>query len=192
MKTIALFGPKPKDLCGYEQDKYNLFVTQLEEILEKEIDGETTFITDGTQGFGQLAFWAVNRLKKRHNNIKNNVAIAYDNFETKWRFTGLFSQKEYRQMLNLADDISQINLGKIPKDITETKNLFAKSWSNSIMKADLIIALYPNNYWYLPNQGDTADAMRYASNKFKPIIQIIPDTTSGKLTIKDTIIFRPN
>ena len=69
-KTLCFTGRRPKDLFGYDKDKYYPIVDKLELILEDfYLQGFKKYISGGAQGFDQLSFWAVNRLKKKYPDI---------------------------------------------------------------------------------------------------------------------------
>ena len=71
-KVLSFTGRRPKDLYKYDKEKYIPIVNKLVEILESfYLQGFKTFVSGGAQGFDQLAFWAVNRLKTKYPDIKN-------------------------------------------------------------------------------------------------------------------------
>lgn len=75
-KTLCFTGRRPKNLCGYNNNKYNDLVDKVTEICETfHQNGYRNFISGGAQGFDQLAFWAVLRLKKIHPDVKNIVYV---------------------------------------------------------------------------------------------------------------------
>ena len=105
-RVMCFTGRRPKDLFGYQKDKYISLVNKLVTELEKfYLEGFDIFITGGAQGFDQLAFWAVNKLKQKGYPVKNIVYIPFLKQELKWLEKGLFSQSEYRLMLKMADEI---------------------------------------------------------------------------------------
>lgn len=65
--TICFTGPRPAKLYGYtKKEEYQKIVDQLKEVIRGFAKfGIKNYITGGAQGFDQLAFWAVNSLKKR-------------------------------------------------------------------------------------------------------------------------------
>lgn len=111
--TICFTGPRPKKLLeenGYNKSKYVDFVNSLENILklicEKSVK-PLSFISGGAQGFDQLAFWSVYKLKQDNPNfdIKNIVYVPFRGQDKTWKEDGLFGQSEYRLMLSCADEI---------------------------------------------------------------------------------------
>ena len=78
-KTMSFTGRRPKDLFGYVKENYVPLVNKLtDELIQfyKE-QGFDTFITGGAQGFDQLAFWAVDRMKRQGYMVKNIVYAPF-------------------------------------------------------------------------------------------------------------------
>lgn len=172
MSTVCFTGRRPKDLCGYNKKSYENFVNDLEKYLEENFckKGYKTFISGGAQGFDQLAFWAVNRLKKKYPDIKNIVYVPFEGQETKWAIDGLFSQKEYKLMLSLADNYEY--LYKVNKNnYSEVAGALIKRNNKMVDDSDCVIALYPDDA-YITDTGGTSECMRYAVKCGKPVYQI--------------------
>ena len=94
-KSMCATGRRPKDLHGYDHDKYIPMVEATKECLREHIrNGYTRFVSGGAQGFDQIFFWAVNALKREGYNIKNVVYVPFRGQERAWKATGLFSQAE--------------------------------------------------------------------------------------------------
>ena len=76
--TICFTGPRPAKLYGYtKKEEYQKIVDQLKEVIRGFAKfGIKNYITGGAQGFDQLAFWAVNSLKKEYD-IQNIVYIPF-------------------------------------------------------------------------------------------------------------------
>lgn len=180
-KTLCFTGRRPKDLCGYKKEKYKNLVdciTKFCDYFYKQ--GYRNFISGGAQGFDQLAFWAVNKLKASHPDIKNIVYVPFKGQERNWLATGLFSRQEYRLMLSLADEVVylQDELHDY-KDIA--KALFARNHA-MVDASDAVIALYPDNTWPT-SKGGTAECMRYAETHHKDIHQIDYTIANNEITI---------
>ena len=110
---VCFTGKRPKDLFGYyDKKKYKDMIFDLSVICSDQIlyHNANEFITGGAQGTDQLAFWTINKLKNRFPEIKNTVYLPFSGQETKWSQEGMFSRKEYRQMLSYADKI--VTIGK--------------------------------------------------------------------------------
>lgn len=187
MKTISIFGPRPKELCGYYRNCYTSFVNEFEKLLQSHLDSnKTSILTNGEQGISQLAFWTANRLKKS-TDINNTLCIPYYSFHKPWKKSGLFSQREYDLMEAKADKIIEPLTDIIPDSVPEMITALNECNKAMINKSDLIIAVYPDSsVWRLPNQGSVPDAMRYAALTYKPLLHIIPEISSNALRIKDT------
>lgn len=181
IKAMSFTGRRPKDLFGYDKEKYRPIVDKLEEELIRFHleEGFDTHITGGAQGFDQCVFWAVNRMKRLGYNVRNVLYIPFYKQENKWLKTGLFSQEEYRLMLSLADEVHCCNPNfdvlKEPK-WKITSNLHAR---NHEMVADsvLVFGLYPGDGWMDENnKGGTSECLRYAREQQKTIYQMNPFT----------------
>lgn len=141
------------------------------------------FITGGRQGFEQLAFQAVERLKEQYNGIENVVYIPFANQDNRWPETGLFSQSEYQDMLEKADAVYNCN----PQIDVETASIWDLSKAYRICKhmmidaSSNIIGQYTTNAWRKPYlKGGTEESLRYAKQKhLKMIIKnFIPQHTN--------------
>jgi len=178
MLSVCFTGKRPKDLCGYDKEKYKLFVDWMtDKIIVPLYDcGYRKFYTGGAQGFDQLAFWAVNRAKtviaKRNpdlNDIENIVVIPHKEQDSLWAETGVFSKSEYQALLKYADltitlDKKGDNKNEVVKSLLFARNHFM------VDNADLIVALYPTDDFKA--YSGTAECIRYALYKNKPIMQI--------------------
>lgn len=164
-KTVFFTGRRPKDLAGYRRDAYSDLSLYLTEYLKSVIlpSGIDVFVTGGAQGFDQLSFQAVDNLKSAGLHIANVVCIPFYGQESIWRPYGLFSQKDYWNMLDSADEvICTVN----PKPDTRGGIMKALMDRNSKMMnmASTCIALWPDDdTWMNPaTRSGTADAMRKA------------------------------
>lgn len=155
--TMSFTGRRPKDLCGYDPAYYRQFVAELTELLylfhEK---GVRRFISGGAQGFDQLAFWSVHRLKTRKSctDVENILYLPFKGHERKWAETGCFSQKEYRQMQALADSIHVIS------ERDSVRALFDRNHA-MVDDSGILLGLYPDDAWCTA-KGGTAECLRYA------------------------------
>ena len=177
--TICFTGRRPKDLWGYEHDAYIPLVNQLKEILKTlHAVGYQRCITGGAQGFDQIAFWAVNSLKKEGYYFENVVYIPFKGQSDVWKETGLFSQKEYNLMLALADE--RVYIGeKISGEKSEITQLLHNRNHAMVEDSDFVIGLYPDKSWEKADKpSGTAECLRYAKEQNKRILQIAPQTLS--------------
>lgn len=169
-KTVCFTGRRPKDLCGYNHDAYIPLVEHLKkELRNLYCQGYNMFISGGAQGFDQLAFWAVNALKREGLPVINIVYVPFRGQEKQWANNGLFSKAEYNLMLSLADEV--VYLQETLHDRQAIVNALYDRNHKMVGNADLVVALYPNDNWQASN-GGTAECMRYASENGKEIKQI--------------------
>lgn len=181
IKTMCFTGIRPKDLHGYDHDLYIPIVKATEQALVNIITSEhyEEFITGGAQGFDQLAFWAVNRLKRRGYNIYNTVFVPFKGQERIWKKTGLFSKEEYSLMLHLADKVIYVNEIDINNKISILTALHNRNHA-MIDKSDAVFGLYPDSRWTLATRGGTASCLRYALSQNKQIYQLSNTTLVGQ------------
>lgn len=185
MKKACFTGHRPKELCGYDADKYRTFVNELCDIIRYLYSrGFTEYVSGGAQGFDQLAFWAVNRVKKEYTDIRNIVYIPFTRQSTNWAVDGTFGQKEYRHMLMFADEIhnlypeSEEDL-RNPNVDNATAKLLGRN-KQMVRDTDITIGLY-NGDWR-DDKGGTACTLQEAGSWHKPIMQLLY-TTKPELRI---------
>lgn len=181
--AVCFTGRRPKDLFGYASHKaYMPLRARLEKAIEQFIDteGVDTFISGGAQGVDQLAFWAVENVKKRRPSIRNVVYVPFKGQERKWKTTGVFGQEEYDLMLMRADDIRYIG------ELDETNSnryeavrlLFAR---NDAMLNDslAVISVFPKTASPRVSRGGTASTICTALARDIPVYNIDPVTLNG-------------
>lgn len=178
-KTVCFTGHRPKNLCGYDHDKYVSFVEQLKAVVVKLIEEEnvTCFITGGAQGMDQLAFWAVNAVRsgkydgKKRPEIQNIVYEPFETYGSSWANRGLFSKSEYNLMKRLATET--VTLNKTPERKYNAVKLLNERNHAMVDNADIVVALYNGQDWSLKStRSGTAECMRYAMKNNKTIHQI--------------------
>lgn len=188
-KTVCFTGPRPKRLCEYNREPYQDLLIYLEKTIEDlYLSGYREFITGGAQGFDQLAFQATNAVKKKNPSwdISNILAIPFHGQELRWKETGIFGQKEYREMLAAADKIVYVS------DLYKNQNpyfLLFKRNEYMIDASDLVVALYPDENWENAKSGGTENAMKYAKKKGISIMQIVYriDEKENRIVVEKTI-----
>lgn len=168
--TVCFTGHRPTGLIKnnpyLEKNRklYTKMVNNIYNYLENVyIKGYKRYISGGAQGFDQLAFWAVEKLKAQHSDVKNIIYIPFKGQELRWAEHGIFSQTEYRQMLTRADEI------KICTENLDNTNYIdiciALDKRNRYMVNDssLIIGQFNDDSWKLKNtKSGTANCLRYA------------------------------
>lgn len=106
--SICFTGKRPKDLVRYEREGYQLLFDKLYEFLYRLVEiykeFDITFLSGGAQGFDQLAFWAVEKVKKSFP-VKNVVVIPFVGQEAYWKLEGAFGIQDYNLMLEKADEV---------------------------------------------------------------------------------------
>lgn len=178
---MCFTGRRPKDLLGYEHAAYLPMVEAIKSCLREHIvNGYDTFISGGAQGFDQLAFWAVNRLKSEFPHIKNITCIPFEGQERIWKPEGLFSQKEYRLMNKLADKVIVVTPGKVEHKRDVVNALYERNHA-MVEAADAVFGLFPDDSWKNPTtKGGTAECLRNAYEVGKAIYQLSNTTLQGK------------
>lgn len=161
----------------HKERGYQKIVDQLKEVIRGFAKfGIKNYITGGAQGFDQLAFWAVNSLKKEYD-IQNIVYIPFQGQERLWKKTGMFGQKDYQKMLALADQV--INVSETQNlDMTKEKaEIDAMLVRNEMMvdNSQMVIGFFPFSKDYKKEKGGTASCLRYADGKIH-VCQIDPKT----------------
>lgn len=149
---------------------------KLVQIIEKLVlDGYTDFISGGAQGFDQLAFWAVNIVKKKYPDIRNIVYVPFKGQERIWLATGLFSQAEYNLMLELADEV--VYLAEV--DVNDYKQITKALYGRNHAMCDAsnaILGLYKDTGFRTEKKSGTAECLRYAESVNLPIMLLDKDT----------------
>ena len=176
--VVCFTGRRPKDLAGYVKENYDVLffmvVDKLKELINKyheqhpEYNFNFKFITGGAQGFDQLVFWAVNKLKE-DNTIQNIVYVPFTGQEKKWQEQGLFSQAEYNLMLKKADDV--LYLEEELSDYSAIVKALYNRNHKMVDDSNIVIALYPDDTWNENKKSGTAECMRYASSMNKRLWQ---------------------
>lgn len=184
-KTICFTGRRPKFLCGYSgHDPYKPFVNELKEILRTYyMMGYKRFISGGAQGFDQLAFWAVENLKREHADIENIVYIPFMGYGGHWVSDGIFGQNEFKLMCQRADKVHFCLNEYLNNDRGRVNFALTKRNHDMVDNADLVIALYPEDNFQL-QRGGTAECMKYAViNQHKPLLHLSYENKAGYLSI---------
>lgn len=174
-------GSRPKDLHGYDHDAYLPLVDFLTDlILDLNQQGVGRFISGGAQGFDQLAFWSVNRAKAASPDITNDVYVPFPFQAVRWRDEGLFGQKEYNLMLSKADRVRTLSDDPDPDDFRQAvQKLHARNHA-MVDDSNLVVALLVTGYnddWR-HSKGGTAECVRYAMSRNKPVLALRYDLTT--------------
>lgn len=186
-KTLCFTGPRPQNM-GFQkkavskngreylvniskENSYEEFICDLVKILENFYDnGYSRFITGGARGFDQLAFWAVNELKKRHSDVQNILYLPFKGQERLWPDFGYFGKQKYNDMLVLADEINYV----CHDELTDYSKIIAALYNRNhamVTASDKVLALYDSDDWQT-NKGGTCECIRYAVAHQKPVVQL--------------------
>jgi uncharacterized phage-like protein YoqJ len=178
INTICFTGPRPAKLYGYtKKEEYQKIVDQIKEMIRGFAKfGIKNYITGGAQGFDQLAFWAVNSLKKEYD-IQNIVYIPFQGQEHLWKKTGMFGQKDFQKMLALADQVVNVSEARNLDMTKEKAEIDAMLVRNEMMvdNSQMVIGFFPFSKDYKKEKGGTASCLRYADGKIH-VCQIDPKT----------------
>ena len=157
---ISVTGHRPNKLYGYNLSatKWVDLKNQFKEILKHEQCTEA--ITGMALGVDTVFALAVLELKNEGFPIKLHCAIPCQNHSSKW-FSE--SRKTYDAILQRADTV------KIVTDAPYEPYLMQKRNEYMVDLADKTIAVWNGT------PGGTANCVRYAEQKNKNIIRIIPD-----------------
>lgn len=158
--TMCFTGRRPKDLCWYDTAKYQEFASDLAKIIYDTFYislGVRRFISGGAQGFDQMSFWAIERMKTMYGlkDVQNIVFVPFEQQEIRWAEKGCFSQTEYWMMIKKADQIVVVC------DDNSIEALFARNHAMCDY-SKYCLGLYPDDNWRM-NKGGTAECMRYAA-----------------------------
>lgn len=185
-KKVAVMGPRPSDLVGYDDHAaYMTLKQQLTEIAYSLASaGVTEFVNDGSQGIAMLAFWSVDTLiSDYHMKVKNHLYMPCEQQNDKWSEDGPFGNHYYDKMKSLAE-IKQYHttlpIGASYKDIAST----LRGCDEAIIDdCDLLIAVYPSYDWMTQPKDETAASINYAVSIKKPVIQCLFDIKDGSPVI---------
>lgn len=171
MSAMCFTGHRPKDLMGYDIEKYRDISHACEKAIRHAIehDGIDTVITGGAQGVDQLAFWAARRAQLAGLPIRNVVYVPFKGQEGRWPEQTPFGQAEYRLMLETADEV--VVLAERAGD-NYAKLLFARNHA-MVDASKLVVAVYhgPADGRV---RGGTAETYRYARTHDKKVVVIDP------------------
>lgn len=159
LPTLMFTGRRPKDLCWYDTVKYKGFVDDLMKLVYEEFycrRGIRRFLSGGAQGFDQMAFWAVEKMKKVYGctDIENVVFMPFEGQELRWAEKGLFSQAEYWLMVKNADKVV------VTCEDNSIESLFTRNHA-MCAQSGTCLGMYPDNSWHTA-KGGTAECLRHA------------------------------
>lgn len=182
--TLCFTGRRPKDLCWYDSAKYRTFVDGLAALLYDEFyvkRGIRKFINGGAQGFDQMSFWAVNKMKKTHkcDDVQNMVFVSFEGQELRWAEKGLFSRAEYYMMIKNADAVYVVCEDNC------IDSLFVRNHAMCDYSS-ICVGLYPDEGWRSA-KGGTAECLRYASDVCEAVYRLGYEIDSVGLHIGEMV-----
>lgn len=188
--TLCFTGHRPNKLAGYNKDSYMDFVNDLAISLESYVTNLNihNFISGGAQGFDQLAFWAVDKLKRNHPewHIQNIVYVPFVGQESRWSKYGVFSQAEYNLMLNHADKVHICNTSiKANADFKDIRAALMQRNEDMVNNSDRVLAMYSQDE-ALNNKltpGGTAECVKYAKSAKRPVDKCIYHIDNNQLIL---------
>lgn len=163
--SVCFTGHRPNKLYGYgSYENWRPLFDTIYSLCEKLYTehGTRTFITGGAQGVDQTAFWAIRKLARSHPDINNIVYVPMKGQELRWREDGIFNQKDFRKMLNLASNY------QILTDTPSIKALFDRN-ERMVNDTDAVIAV-----WNGDMKSGTAACIKYARKINRKVIRIDP------------------
>lgn len=187
--TACFTGPRPKDLYGYDDESaYGPILNYLVDVLSALVpQGIARFISGGAQGFDQLAFDAVELLKRRDGwYLSNDVYVPFPAQPRMWSRNGMFGQDAYRGRLSRANNVTVLSddPGR-DKPYLAARKLHDRNHS-MVDDSDIVVALLVvghNDDW-ADAKGGTAECVRYAISAGKPVLAIVLDKSDGSFSHK--------
>jgi len=172
---ICFTGKRAKNLAGYNRQSYQQLFDKLYEFLYRLVEVykafDIVFYSGGAQGFDQLAFWAVEKVKKSYP-VKNVVVVPFKGQENPWKEQGTFSRADYNLMLNKADKVVVLS-----EDNTNYADKYTARNHYMVDKSDAVIGLFNEI------SGGTGECIHYALKQRKDramtIYQIPYEITNG-------------
>ena len=188
--AICFTGPRPKKLFDYKDRRpYNEMVGYMVPLLRELADaGCTKFISGGAQGVDQLAFWAVNHVKKTNPNVENALYLPSPNQSDRWARQGMFGQDEYQLMISKADSVKYIS-DKPTTSMAEASKVLTERNHAMVRDSDLVFAMLHGESLDWPRaKGGTAECVRYAHKQGCNIIAVRYQEGPQRLTTIQNII----
>lgn len=110
IKSCAFTGHRPNKLYGYDLNtkECELLSQELIKVIKVLIEekGVTRFISGGALGFDTIAYICVDFLKKQYKDIKNILAIPFENQYVKWN---TMDKERYFKMKEFADEVIYVD-----------------------------------------------------------------------------------
>lgn len=143
-RSCVFLPKKPRSLLGItDHTAYQPMVDEIYDTVSKLYKeyNVKNFYTDASQGFSQLAFWAIQKFKKENPDagIKNIVFLLPDYMEkiSGWPEDDVFGQKETAKLLRFADKTLQTKeMQDYEKIVKSTQFIIATQPSDKPIEED--------------------------------------------------------
>lgn len=173
-KKVAVTGPSPKNMLGYDAKLYVNMVQQLRNII---IDlsvknGTDTIITDGEQGAGMIAAIAASLAKMEGAKITSAVYLPFYQQDQKYPEQNIFSKIEYRNILMHADYMKLTsNTVALQADANRDK-LILLNRAHMVNDSNLLIAVSRDTLPPGVTEKKTEQNIKYAENAGKSVLRL--------------------
>ncbi|ATF13580.1 DUF1273 domain-containing protein [Brevibacillus brevis X23] len=166
-RTACFTGHRPDRYGHYDikHEKNKPIIRALTGAIEMLIEEEkiNRFISGGALGVDTLGFFSVHKIKEKYPNIKNILAVPFDDQDRKWSPE---QKKWYRRMIELADEIIYVDtLSEYAlKDMTAGKYHPAKLQKRNEYMVDhsyAVVAVWDGS------NGGTGNCVRYARKAYE-------------------------
>lgn len=175
-KACCFTGPRPKKLFGYDHDAYLPLYAKLEQTIRNLInEGYTDFITGAAQGVDQLAFWAVEHIKRENpgKGIRNIVYLPFPEFGSQWPEDTTFGRKELRLLLSRADEVRTVCPDVKATDKSAVSALFKRNHA-MVNDSEMVVGVYHGSWKSVTRGSGTAECLQYAEKTGRYITTIDP------------------
>lgn len=173
--AVAATGHRPQKMgLGYYLTDSALIKYQemLEPVLEELINkGHDKFYSGGAQGWDQVFFFTVDKLKSKYPNIVNIIAIPYKNFPSIWKsekaYERYYLMKRKADKIVYVDTLPEYNDSTVPEGDYSVKKLTLRN-RYLVDKTEVLVALTNGSL------GGTENCINYALYCKKEIIKLEP------------------
>lgn len=170
MLSVAFTGHRPNKLNGYNRsDNFKLIRVIRFEIERLYNLGYREFISGMALGVDQWAAEEVIDFRDTHPDVRLVAAIPCLGQESMWR---PYSQREYRSILDRADEIVQVTNKPYEHKCMQVRNEYM------VDRANVVLAVWDGTY------GGTANCYNYAKKMMKEVIIINPNQLPNILGVK--------
>lgn len=155
---VFFTGRRPKYIGTYNlNDKVwrDIFKATVKEVEKLIIEGESTFYTGGALGFDVVAFYAVEKLKKKYDGLNNILCIPTINHYSRWNDIDI---NRFFKMKKSADKIV---------NVYEIKEYYSYSYGGKLNRRNDYMADNSNiciSLWEGNKLGGTYNAIKYIKN----------------------------